>query len=252
MPAQALRLVAIGGGELRTGETLPFDREIVAFTGAPRPRALFIPTASQDAPGYCQTFARVYGEQLGCATDVLRLVADPPTTAVARELIAGADLIYVGGGNTRRMLETWRRAGTDLLLREAAAQGTVLCGLSAGALCWFRYGNSDAPLLEGDATRRTMRIDGLGLVDAALCPHLTSEAFRRDEFSAMMADTPTVGIGLEDHGALQVHGDRYRLLATRDGACAQRFARRGGEVRSDPLFAAAAYRPLSDLLAGGR
>jgi dipeptidase E len=247
MPVQALKLVAIGGGEIRTGETLPFDREIIAFTGVPRPRALFIPTASKDSEGYWQVFKRVYGEQLGWTTDVLRLISDHPATAVARAQIDQADLIYVGGGNTRSMLEVWRREGTDRLLLDAAAQGKVLCGLSAGALCWFRYGNSDAPIIEGSATSKTMRVDGLGLVDAALCPHLVSEPFRRDEFSAMMETTPTVGIGLHDHCALQVHGDRYRLLATRDGACAQRFARSAGVMRIEPLFPTA-YRPLSDLI----
>jgi dipeptidase E len=250
MPAQAPRIVAIGGGELRTGETLPFDREIVAFAGVARPRALFVPTASQDSPGYCQAFARVYGEQLGCAVDVLRLIADPPSPAAARALIARADLVYVGGGNTRSMLAAWRDSGVDSLLRAAAARGTVLCGLSAGAMCWFRHGNSDAPRLEGDATRRTMRVDGLGLVDAALCPHLTSEAFRRDEFGAMLADLPVVGIGLEDHGALQVDGDRCRFLATRAGPCAERFVRHGGGVRREPLVAGD-YRPLAGLLATG-
>ncbi|MBA3937732.1 MAG: Type 1 glutamine amidotransferase-like domain-containing protein, partial [Planctomycetes bacterium] len=159
-------MFAIGGGELRTGETLTFDQQIVAFTGQIGPRALFVPTASGDSEGYWQAFSAVYGRQLGCTTEVLRLLTDPADAAAAAGKIGNADLIYVGGGNTLRMLEVWRRLGVDRLLEQAAGCGQVLCGLSAGALCWFRFGNSDAPMLEGRSGIRTMRVDGLGLVDA--------------------------------------------------------------------------------------
>jgi dipeptidase E len=248
MPA-ALKLVAIGGGEIRTGETLPIDREIVAFTGVPRPRALFIPTASGDADGYCETFRRVYGEELGCSIETLRLLKDRLAPETLGERIAAADLIYVGGGNTRSMLEEWRRQGIDRLLVAAAGRGTVLCGLSAGALCWFRHGNSDAPLIEGRSGLKTMRIDGLGLVEAALCPHLTREGFRHGEFTAMMMGTPGVGIGLDDSCAMQIQGGSYRILCAGAQGQGHRFARVGGVIRVTALPPSTGYRPLSGLLA---
>ena len=46
------KIVAIGGGDLRTLETLSIDREIINLTGKSRPRALFIPTASSDSEEY--------------------------------------------------------------------------------------------------------------------------------------------------------------------------------------------------------
>lgn len=45
-------IVAIGGGELRLKETWAIDQEIVKLTGKEKPKALFIPTASSDVPGY--------------------------------------------------------------------------------------------------------------------------------------------------------------------------------------------------------
>jgi hypothetical protein len=85
-------------------------------------------------------------------------------------------------------------------------------------MCWFRYGNSDAPRLEqgrpaGGAA--TVRVDGLGLVDAALCPHMTTEPFRWSEVEAMMRRTPGVCIALDDRCAVEVLGDRYRILGLR-------------------------------------
>ena len=55
------KIVAIGGGEIREMETSAIDKRIVELTGKTQPKALFIPTASGDAPGYIDTFERVYG-----------------------------------------------------------------------------------------------------------------------------------------------------------------------------------------------
>lgn len=66
-------IVAIGAGQMKTFETLSIDKRIVELTGKSQPKALFIPTASEDAEGYWHTFDRVYGQRLGCKTNVLYL-----------------------------------------------------------------------------------------------------------------------------------------------------------------------------------
>ena len=103
------KLVAIGGGEIVRGETLAIDKEIVSLTGKNRPRALFIPTASSDSREYWQVFQNVYGTELGCETDVLYLLGVSPTKRELEQKILSADLIYVGGGNTLKMMRRWRR-----------------------------------------------------------------------------------------------------------------------------------------------
>ena len=80
------KIVAIGGGEIATGETRSIDRAIIALTGVDRPRALFVPTASSDSEGYWQVFRAVYGKRLGCRTDVLYLLGVSPTEQELREL----------------------------------------------------------------------------------------------------------------------------------------------------------------------
>src|SRR5207253_72344 len=52
------------------------------------------------------------------------------------------DLIWVGGGNTASMLAVWRVHGVDRALRRAWDAGVVLCGGSAGSLCWFEGGTA--------------------------------------------------------------------------------------------------------------
>ena len=69
------------------------------------------------------------------------------------EQIFNTDIIYVGGGNTRFMLEKWRELGVDKLLIEAYNKGIVCSGLSAGSYCWFKC-NYDL-------------IEGLGLINIA-------------------------------------------------------------------------------------
>ena len=94
------KIVAIGGGELRNAETSAIDREVIRLTGKPRPRALFIPTASYDSVDYWTAFQSVYEKDLGCDTSVMYLLDDHPPLKQLEEMIHSSDLIYVGGGST--------------------------------------------------------------------------------------------------------------------------------------------------------
>jgi dipeptidase E len=237
-----MKIVAIGGGDIRTGQTLALDTRIVELSGKKNPRALFLPTASFDAPGYFEFFAEAYAA-LGSIPEAALLWKGYSPEEIeetiqatkwnetlhtwefrgdidqVRQSIERADLVYVGGGNTRRMIELWRSIGVDEMLREAAARGTVLSGVSAGCICWGRYGNSDAALTE-NLGKPTMRIDCLDFIPLALCPHMSSEEFRLGDFKEMMRDTPGVGIGLDDCCALEVVDGSYRILSCADGAVA--------------------------------
>ena len=47
-----VKIVAIGGGEIRDKDTLSIDQEILIFSGKKHPKILFLPTASNDSEGY--------------------------------------------------------------------------------------------------------------------------------------------------------------------------------------------------------
>lgn len=211
-------LFAIGGGEMRLLETLPIDRAIVEATGKDRPNALFIGTASGDAATYFEIFEDVYGWHLGCKTRQL-VVGE----GSEERLLEWADLVYVGGGNTMRMVDLWRSHGFDALLRARFEDGMVVSGLSAGANCWFRYYNTDSPTFEGAAPGTTVRAEGLGWFDLSLCPHFIREPFRREAFIEMMKSTPGVGIAVDDGAALEFRDGEFRVLSANPEASVTTF-----------------------------
>jgi len=137
-------IVAIGGGEIKTRGTAAIGREIIRLSHKKNPRRLFIPTASSDSERYWKHVQEYFGNFLKCKTDVLFLIKEQPSKERIRRQISSADIIYVGGGNTLQMMRIWRRLGVDKLLISAYENGTVLSGISAGAICWFDSGHSDS------------------------------------------------------------------------------------------------------------
>src|ERR1700691_176496 len=127
-------IVAIGGGDIRTRGTAAIDREIIRLSNKKIPRLLFIPTASSDSEMYWKHVDEYFGGFLKCKTDVLFLIREQPSREQIRKKIQSADIVYVGGGNTLLMMRVWRRLGVDKLLKAAYERGTVLSGISAGAI----------------------------------------------------------------------------------------------------------------------
>ena len=241
------KVVAIGGGRIGR-ETGAIDREIIALTGLKRPRALFVPTASRDNVGYGQRFARVYG-RLGCRPDVLNLLGEPPSRRDIRERIARAGIIYVGGGNTLLMMRRWKFLGVDIALRKAHRRGAVLCGTSAGAICWFDNGHSDSMRGYGHDPWNYIRVAGLGLIKGTVCPHFHQED-REKEFLSMIARKGGFGIALDDRCALEVVDGRYRVLAAGRGARAYTVRRRRGRLAVIEIARTKSFRPLAEIYAG--
>ena len=242
------KIVAIGGGDLRTLQTLDIDREIVELSGKERPKALFIPTASSDSVEYWEAFDRMYGGELGCDTDVLYMLGERPPPSRIQEAILSADLIYVGGGNTLKMMRRWRLLGVDKLLEAAYAGGTALAGLSAGCICWFNYGHSDSmSFYTEDDDWSYIRVKGMGFIDAFGCPHYNGET-RQPDFQAMVRRHTGVGIGIEDNCALEVVDGSYRIITSREDAAAYRIERSGGSLLVGRIPQSKAFAPLSDLL----
>ncbi|WP_433626040.1 Type 1 glutamine amidotransferase-like domain-containing protein [Halomicrococcus sp. NG-SE-24] len=233
-------IVAIGGGEIAERETERIDRRVVAAADGASPTALFVPTASGDAAGYCERFHRYYGDELGCETTVLRLVDDPDGDDAVERKIAAADLVYVGGGDTGALLDRWRERGVAERLRTAAQDGTLLAGLSAGALCWFDGGLADAV---PDAEYGPL--DALGWVDGLrFTPHAHAE--RRRAFADALCGTGATGLALTDRAAVEIRDDEFRILTGGDDAAAYLLVDVGGRVVIERVEATS-FRPLDDL-----
>jgi dipeptidase E len=245
------KIVAIGGGEIRSesgpAETLAIDEEILRLAGKARPKLLFLPTASGDAKGYIEAVEQHFGATLGCRVEALCVAREREAKPEWDRRILDANIIYVGGGNTEKMMRIWRRLGVDRLLGAARERGVVLAGLSAGAICWFRYGCSDSRK-ERNPQAGPIRVRGLGLIGASLCPHFDSEGDRKLELKRIMARTSGVALALGDCCALEIMGDTYRVLTSRDAAPAYRVFWRRGEYYEEPLEPTDDFRSLPELL----
>lgn len=244
-------IVAIGGGEIRTRGTARIDREIIRLSNQKNPRLLFVPTASSDSERYWLHVQEYFGGFLKCKTDALFLVREQPSNAQIRAKIRSADIIYVGGGNTLRMMRLWRRLGVDELLRTAYENGTVLSGISAGSICWFDSGHSDSMSFYDPRKWNYMNVTGLGLIQGIHCPHYNSETRgipRRKHFRDMIRKTGGIGIALENNCAIEfIDGRFYKVIRSKSYSRAYRVYKRDGEVVSQQIRPEQWLAPLDSL-----
>src|SRR5690348_3834086 len=127
-----------------------------------------------------------------------------------REHVLAHDVVFVAGGNTANLLAVWRTHGFDAILREAWEAGVLLCGWSAGMICWFEAGVTDpfGPPPEG------MR-DGLGLLPGGACPHYDGEELRRPVYERLVREGFPGGLALDDAaGAHFVGTDLREIVAS--------------------------------------
>ncbi len=249
------KIVAIGGGELRQQETFQLDQQIVQLTEKAKPNALFIPTASSDSTEYYETFKEIYGNKLNCKTDVLYLLDETLSEADIKEKIDSADLIYVGGGNTLMMMRKWRFTKADKWLRKAAENGTVMCGLSAGAMCWFDFGHSDSMSFYLDDDNQDwdyIRVKCLGLVDKmTLSVHYDLDK-RRDSLKQLIKSKGGIGIGLPDLVSIEIVDDQYRITSLNGDSKAYRYYKSGSKVYEQVLEPSDKFSSIYKLLYKGQ
>ncbi|TSC80377.1 MAG: peptidase S51 dipeptidase E [Candidatus Peregrinibacteria bacterium Gr01-1014_25] len=245
------KLVAIGGGDIRKRATKAIDEEIIRLSGKKHPRLLFIPTASSDSAGYWRNIQRYFGDVLRCRTDVLHLVGKTPAPAAMRRKILSADIVYVGGGNTLKMMRIWRRLGVDRMLAAAYRKGIVLCGVSAGSICWFASGHSDSMSFYNPRKWRYINVKGLGLIRGVHCPHYDSNTRgvpRRKHFRDMIARRGGIGIAVENHCAVAfIDGKYFKILTSKPRAAAYRVYKRRGKVLAEKIPQKSTLSPVAEL-----
>ena len=245
------KIIAIGGGENgRPGypyETFEIDKRIVELAEKTNPKLLFIGTAASDSELYFEVITKNFG-QFGCVTDNLSLTKNNYTPKELEDKILSADIIYVGGGNTQFMLDLWREKGVDKLLMRAYEKGVVMSGLSAGSLCWFSYCNSDS-LKFIDKSNELILLKGLGLIDCVHCPHYDVEADRKSSLKEMMKDLKDyVAVALENCVALEVIGDKYKIIKSDNSKKGYKTYWINGEYIEKEIICEKEYGSLNELI----
>jgi len=182
------RLIVACGGEQLLYPAL--TRYVLDLARKPRPKILFVPTASGDDSAYLLTFYQALGG-VDCEPSHLALFNRTVDDIAGR--IHSQDVVMVGGGNTANMLAIWRLHGVEDALRNAYRSGTILTGWSAGCICWFEAGITDSFTLELGPLH-----DGLKLLKGSACPHYDSEERRRPVYAREIAAGLAPGIALDD------------------------------------------------------
>ena len=211
-------IVAIGGAEfaMRPENEALHDYVLSFAETATRPRICLLPTASGDPNDQIVAFHGAM-ERRGCevsAISLFRLGVSPIDFA---EHLLAQDVIYVTGGSMVNLLALWREHRIDQIMRTAHQRGIVLCGYSAGSMCWFEQGVSRG----GGAPAA---VPGLGLLSGSNCVHYSQDPARRDAYRHFVGNgTIPAGIALDDHAAALIrHGRLVEAVRSRESSAAYR------------------------------
>jgi dipeptidase E len=224
-PIEERQIFAMGGGGFTMEPTNPLlDDFVLSLARAREPRILFLPTAAGDTTAQINAFQARFADR-PCVPEHLSLFRLRDARRPLWEIVLGQDIVYVGGGSMRNLLAIWHAHGLDQLLIEAWRRGTVLAGLSAGAMCWF----------QGGVTRSSgppEPIAGLGLLDGSMTVHADGEPERLPVWLASVRDGTLPGGWAVDDGVGLLFRGRHseRVVSSRPGAGAQRVDAIAGEL----------------------
>lgn len=187
------------------------------FLPASVERLCFVPFALAQHDAYLERILQLDFAG-GRALEGLHRAAD------ARAALAGAAAVYVGGGNTFRLLDRLQRLGVLGVLRERVAAGMPYIGISAGTnvACPTIRTTNDMPIVQ------PVSLDALGLVPFQVNPHwfdgptYVQEAggyrpyggeTRDDRLREFLEENERPVLAIAEGGILRVEGASARLLA---------------------------------------
>src|SRR4051794_11082941 len=206
-----------------------------------RPRVCFVTTASGDPQEYLDRFSEAFADRAEASG--LRLFhLDELDGTDLRSHVLSQDVVYVAGGSTANLLALWRLHGLDEIFAEAAAEGIVLAGISAGMNCWFEGSVTDsfgplAPLA-----------DGLGFLPGSSCPHYDGEPEGRPAYLELVgAGRLPAGYAADDGCALHFRdGELVEAVSSRPDARAFRVHRVGDGVDAVDAVDAGGAVPVAE------
>ena len=197
------------------------ESEIRDFLGQVR-RVLFVPFALQDRDGYATRVRDRLG-LMGYGVESIHQVSDK------QKAVGDAESIFIGGGNTFRLLKLLYQFDLIDLIRKRVDEGMLYMGSSAGsnvAAPTIRTTN-DMPIVEPPS------LDALGLVSFQINPHYLDPdpnskhmgETREERILQFLEENETPVVGLREGAMLRIDSGTTTLKGT-TGA---RIFRRGHE-----------------------
>lgn len=185
-------------------------------------RVLFIPYALHDRDAYA-SLARQRFKAMGYDLDSAHQAANP------RQAVNDAEAVFIGGGNTFRLLKALYDFELLLPIRQRAAAGMPYMGSSAGSnvACPTIRTTNDMPIVQPPS------FEALGLVSFQINPHYldpdpqsTHKGETREErLVQFLEENPTPVVGLREGALLRVAQSSIELK----GVSGARLFRRGHE-----------------------
>lgn len=225
------QIIALGGGGfLMESESNLLDTYILNASGKSMPKICFIPTASGDSQVRVDQFYDHFRSDV-CVPSHLSLFRGH--TSDIESFLFDQDILYVGGGNTLNMILLWKAWGVDKIIKSAYQEGVLLCGVSAGSICWFDEGLSDS------VPQKLTKVEGLGLIPGSNCPHFDGEAERRPVYKQLIKNGEMrYGIAVDDYCALHYINEKlHKVISEVEGANAYSFSNSTSGLQTHVLYA---------------
>jgi dipeptidase E len=191
-------------------------------TLGPAPRVLFVPWALADRDGYAAK-ARERFAAMGLALDSIHEAPDPV------DAVEDAEALFVGGGNTFRLLKCAEEAGVLGPIRHRVAAGMPYLGTSAGSnlACPTIRTTNDMPIVQPAS------FEALDLVPFQINPHYLDPdpgsrhmgESRETRIREFLEENALPVVGLREGSMIRVEGVRTTLL----GPAGARLFLRGAE-----------------------
>ncbi|MDO4996765.1 MAG: Type 1 glutamine amidotransferase-like domain-containing protein [Bacilli bacterium] len=203
-----MKLMLIGGGNTRNGawETKEIDIEAVKMTGKEKPNFLFVGIASQFADSYYDAMKAIYKE-LGCECQYLKKKNIINNRDIVENKIRNADIIYIGGGDTIKLMTELEEYNLKDLFVDAVNSNKVIVGISAGAIMLCSEGYSDSLKIRGESDKYDF-IKGLGILPIVFSPHHSEE--KDNELNDEIGNRTIYG--LENGVALKIEDNKYTVV----------------------------------------
>jgi len=159
------KIISIGGGGFTHETDESLDEYVLKKSNLKNIKIGFLPTASKDDQRKTDLFYKRFRDS---CSELSHFNLCSKVDGF-RDWLLGNDIIYVGGGNTFFMLDIWKKNNLTQAFHDAYNKGIILCGVSAGAICWFDWMLSDS---HGTGLKP---LKGMNLISGSCTPHSSED-----------------------------------------------------------------------------
>ena len=201
------QIIIVGGGGFTHNQDKDLDQFLLDQINKESCSIGFLPTASGDDSKKTELFYKRF-ENTDLKVSHFDLVSN---VKGFENWLSKLDAVYIGGGNTKFMLNLWKKNNLIEIFKEIYNSGIILSGVSAGAACWF-----DCFLTDSDGPG-FKPLNGIGIISGSFTPHY-SDVIRADKYRESIKNkTLPNGIAVDDGVAvLFIDGKPTEVYSSRE------------------------------------